>query len=101
MAGVDDTERSAWRIGEVTPRAAAAVSHSGFEQGADRVVMGGAAIALPRDGPVPVEAVDLEGGKNLVAGSLLFARRIDVLDAQQPLAVMTACFEITRNRGEQ
>ena len=50
------------------------------------------AIALHGEKTVPLEAVDFERPDNLVRGTILFARRIDVLDPQQPLAAVLSCF---------
>ena len=43
----------------------------------------------------------LERPENLVAGTGLLARGVDVLDAQQPLSLIAVRFEVARNGGEQ
>jgi len=51
--------------------------------------------------PVPLKAVAVQCGENLIACSGLFTWGIDVLDAKQPLTAVLASVQKTRNGGQQ
>ena len=59
------------------------------------------ALALSHDGSVPLEAVRLECGENGIACARTAARLVDILDAQQPVALGRAGVAPARYRGNQ
>lgn len=91
---VDDSQRAARRIREVSARTTAEIRHSFFAQSLNRGVVFGAADALPDDFAIPLESVSVERSNNGVAGAGLFARRINILDAHQPFALLAACLKV-------
>ncbi len=60
-----------------------------------------AALALVDDRAVPLEAMGFEGGANVGTDMAAAARRVDVLDAQQPFAAGGAGVAAARQRGDE
>ena len=50
--------------------------------------------ALKYDVAIPLEAESLQSLDDLVGGARLFARRVDIFDTKQPMAVIDTCLEI-------
>ena len=62
-----------------------------------RFVVTCASRRLKPDGAVPLEAHPLECGQDCLGCARTRARRVDILDAQQPIAPGSACVGIARN----
>ena len=65
------------------------------------MLMLSAAIALVGDGAVPLEAVGVQGAEDQVNRAFLCAWWVNILDAQQPPAIVDACFQIAGNGRQQ
>ena len=74
---------------------------AGVQQACKRRLVGGLAVALIDDGPVPFEPVALECLEDAPRCPRLLPGRVDVLDAYEPAAVVPACLQVARSRGEQ
>ena len=73
-------------------------------QAAQRIGISGSARALAQDRAVPLQAQGLQGAKNLVGRAVALPRRIEILDAHPPLAMLRACVQIAadgRNQGAE
>jgi len=58
-------------------------------------------LALPQDGSVPVQAEEVEGTQDVVGRSRADARRIEVLDPDQPFAPVGARVEVAADGSDQ
>ena len=74
---------------------------TGVEQVVKSRLVRGLAAALVDDGAVPFEAVSIQRGKNAFRGARLLPGRVDVLDAQQPVAAVSARLQVAGSRSEQ
>ena len=101
-AGIDalsgDAQRSDF---ELAARAGACVGVSNRAQSRQRFRIEWRAIRLAGDAAVPREAVAFKRGENLPFGAFAGARRIDVLDAQQPLAAHSARVAVAGQRRDE
>ncbi len=88
-------------IGQFAPRARTGKGVAVGLQALERGRVGLGTPALPDDVAVPFEAEASERGDDRVGRAGHRARRIDVLDAQQPVPAMAACLEATADGGDQ
>ena len=86
---------------EFAARAGAGIGVAGRDEARERVGVERGALALPRHGAVPREAVALQRGEDAGLGAGAGARRVDVLDADQPLAAGDARVAAARERCDQ
>jgi hypothetical protein len=71
------------------------------EQPIERCLVGGVTVALSDYGLIPSEAECGERRDDLVGAAGYFARRIEVLDSQQPFAAGATRIEIAGSRCDQ
>src|SRR6185369_1452080 len=83
-------------IGNLLARAAAAVDEPEASQPLERRLVTLAVAVLPRDLAIPMKAQRLERSHDILGGAGHCARRVDVLDSQQPLAALRARVEPAR-----
>jgi len=99
-AGIDDPECATGCFGQVPSRASARIGLPGVNKLLDSGIVCRSARTLISDRAVPFEAVELKCRENFIAAARLFARRVDILDTEQPLTVVPAGFEEARDRGQ-
>src|SRR5690606_4717076 len=92
-------------LGRLRPNRAAAAAAGEGEPFVDeppyRIGVDVETLALIEDGTVPGEIEGLERSQDLVCGARHLARRIDVLDADEPLAAGLSSVQEARDRGQQ
>ena len=93
-----DTDRC---VGEITARARALESEPTVDQCLQRRCIGIATRALVENRTIPFEAVAVEDDGKGRRGHLRFARRIEILDPEQPATAIEACIGMTCHRGDQ
>jgi hypothetical protein len=89
------------RIRQFTTSAGAGENQTGGLQSLQCCGIGCAAPALPHRLAVPFEAAGLQRAQYLPGCRRRTPRRIDILDAQQPLATTAACFQIRAHGSDQ
>jgi hypothetical protein len=92
---------SGGRPGEVRPRTGTGVDHSLLLENLQRRVVVREARGLKDDLAVPSQAVTLERAEDLVRGSRHDARRVEILEANQPPASRGAGEQPRAQRGDE
>lgn len=99
-ARIDDPEYTTGCVSQVPPRASAGISPSRIDKLLDGGIVCFPARTLVGDLTVPFEAVELERREDFIAGARLLAGWVYVLNTEQPLTVMPACFKEARDSGQ-
>jgi hypothetical protein len=74
---------------------------AGFQQTCKRCLVGRSGVALVDDRAVPFEAVALQCFQDAFDCARLLSGRVDILDANQPVATALACLQIAGGCSQQ
>src|SRR2546427_2379385 len=101
-AGIPAFSASAERHGFKLPaRAGASEDPAARRQAVERGLIQRGALALPNDLTVPLETVRSQRREHPIGDAFAAARRVDILDPQQPLAASRPRVAVARQRGDE